>query len=79
MGVKIWSHGPPGTPEYGSSLTLGDSNNPHGPWTIGYSKDQMDPKRPLIMPNLKDNGDKPAPWTIPKVNQDEEDPRGPTG
>ncbi|MBW0518764.1 hypothetical protein O181_058479 [Austropuccinia psidii MF-1] len=30
-------------------------------------------------PNLKDNGDKTPPWVIPKVNQDEEDPRGPTG
>ncbi|MBW0494276.1 hypothetical protein O181_033991 [Austropuccinia psidii MF-1] len=28
-------------------------------------------------PNLKDNGDKPPFWMMPKVNQDEEDPRGP--
>ncbi|MBW0472595.1 hypothetical protein O181_012310 [Austropuccinia psidii MF-1] len=28
--------------------------------------------------NLKDNGDKNPPWMMPKVNQDEEDPRGST-
>ncbi|MBW0493934.1 hypothetical protein O181_033649 [Austropuccinia psidii MF-1] len=28
-------------------------------------------------PNPKDNGDKPPSWMIPKVNQDDEDQRGP--
>ncbi|MBW0586256.1 hypothetical protein O181_125971 [Austropuccinia psidii MF-1] len=36
-------------------------------------------QKPIFRPNLKDNGDKPPPWGMPKFNQDEEDPRGPTG
>ncbi|MBW0476346.1 hypothetical protein O181_016061 [Austropuccinia psidii MF-1] len=41
-GPRLWSHGPPGTPTYGASLALGDSNNPHRPQIIGNSKDQKD-------------------------------------
>ncbi|MBW0492898.1 hypothetical protein O181_032613 [Austropuccinia psidii MF-1] len=44
----------------------------------GMARTQNGPKT-NFRPNLKDNGDKPPPWMMPKVNQDEEDPRGPTG
>ncbi|MBW0524324.1 hypothetical protein O181_064039 [Austropuccinia psidii MF-1] len=55
--VNIWSHGPPGNLEYESSLALGDSNNPHGPWTVDHRtcKRWKGPKK-APNPNLIKNG-----------------------
>ncbi|MBW0542424.1 hypothetical protein O181_082139 [Austropuccinia psidii MF-1] len=36
-------------------------------------------QKPNFRPILKANGHKPPPWMRPKVNKDEEDPRGLTG
>ncbi|MBW0479990.1 hypothetical protein O181_019705 [Austropuccinia psidii MF-1] len=89
----LWPHGPPGTQEYRSILSLGDSNNPHRPQTVGHQKapnhnsikndhsNGQDPKcsRGFKIAKYQGQGDKPDPWMMPKVNQDEKDPRGPTG